>query len=143
MSLGPINLAPVLSGYVAERYTWRTNFWILTAFTGLGWFLVVFACPETRYNRPMIFETDLVANAETTISTSGEPNEAPGTEAQVKRTYWQDLRPYGFIDRNSNPLEHLVRLFGCALYPAVIWCFLVGSTYSAWVGDQVSFLDHC
>ena len=137
MSLWPINLAPVLSGYVAERYTWRTNFWILTAFTGLGWVLVVFACPETRYNRPMMFETDLVANAKTTISTSEEPHKRLRTEAQEERTYWRDLRPYSFIDRNSNPLEHLVRLFSCALYPAVIWCFLVGSTYSGWVGDSV------
>ena len=143
MSLGPVNLAPVLSGYVAERYSWRTNFWILTAFTGLGWLLVFFACPETRYSRPAMFETDLVANAETIVPASEEPNEALEPEIQKRRTYWQDLRPYSFIDRNSNPLEHLVRLFSSALYPAVIWCFLVGSTYSGWVGDQLSFLDRC
>ena len=145
MSLGPINLAPVLSGYVADRYNWRANFWILTVFTGLGWCLIVFACPETRFSRPMIFETDLVANTAATISTSGEPDSALRTEIQKKSTYWQDLRPYSFIDRNSNPLEHLVRLFSCALYPAVIWCFLVGSTYSGWVGDGddgILFLDH-
>ena len=126
MSLGPINLAPVLSGYVAEKYTWRTNFWILTAFTGLGWVLVVFACPETRYNRPMMLETDLATSAETST--------ALGTESQEKRTYWQDLKPYSGVDRNSNPLERLVCLFSCVLYPAVTWCFLVGSTYSGWVG---------
>lgn len=82
-----------------------------------------------------MFETDLVADAEMTISTSGEPNRALGTELQEKRTYWRDLKPYSFVERNSNPLEHLVSLFSCALYPAVIWCFLVGSTYSGWVGD--------
>ena len=136
MSLGPINLAPVLSGYVAEKYTWRTNFWILTAFTGLGWVLIVFACPETRYNRPMMFETDLVTSAETTtLPFSGEPSMALGTESQQKRTYWQDLRPFSGVDRNSNPLEHLVCLFSCVFYPAVTWCFLVGSTYSGWVGE--------
>ena len=90
-----------------------------------------------------MFETDLVADTRTTVSTSEEPNKPLLTEAQNKRTYWQELKPYSFIDRNSNPWEHLVRLFSCAFYPAVIWCFLVGSTYSGWVGTYITFLYHC
>ncbi|KAI4193698.1 MAG: hypothetical protein LQ350_008194 [Teloschistes chrysophthalmus] len=144
MSLGPINLAPVLSGYVADKYGWRTNFWILTAFTAVGWLLVIFACPETRFVRPAMFEIDLVCEDRLPIVGDVNGTKPPATEEtedsgattsqtlNSKRTYWQELKPFTYIDRSSNSLSHLLRLFACVLYPAVIWSFLVGSTYSGW-----------
>ncbi|KAL8776656.1 MAG: hypothetical protein Q9194_003019 [Teloschistes cf. exilis] len=144
MSLGPINLAPILSGYVADKYGWRTNLWILTAFTAVGWLLVIFACPETRFIRPAIFESDLVDEDRSPIVADENGSKSPVTEesqengattSQIpksKRTYWQELKPLTYIDRRSNPLSHLFRLFACLFYPAVIWSFLVGSTYSGW-----------
>ncbi|KAL8659425.1 MAG: hypothetical protein Q9202_007130 [Teloschistes flavicans] len=141
MSLGPINLAPVLSGYVADTYGWRTNFWILTAFTAVGLLLIIFACPETRFVRPAVFETDLAGEDSLPIvaaeeggkpAAAEEPEDSSVKTSQIQKTYWQELKPYTYIDRRSNPLSHLLRLFACALYPAVIWSFLVGSTYSGW-----------
>lgn len=61
MSLGPINFSPILSGYVADRYDWRTNFWNLTAFTAVNLFLVILFVPETQYERPPAYDTDIVA----------------------------------------------------------------------------------
>ncbi|KAL8640746.1 MAG: hypothetical protein Q9228_002372 [Teloschistes exilis] len=144
ISLGPINLAPILSGYVADKYGWRTNLWILTAFTAVGWLLVIFACPETRFIRPANFESDLVDEDRLPIVADENGSKSPVTEesqengattSQIpksKRTYWQELKPLTYIDRRSNPLSHLFRLFACLFYPAVIWSFLVGSTYSGW-----------
>ena len=151
MSLGPVNLAPVLSGYVADKYGWRTNFWILTAFTAVAFFLVVFVCPETRYHRPLIFETDLGAsdglpvlknpNKGTVIRQSSlrQDSNARASVLAPGKTYWQEIKPFTYIDRNSNPIAHLTRLFACMLYPAVIWSFLVGGTYSGWVRELTNF----
>ena len=145
MSLGPVNLAPVLSGYVADKYGWRANFWILTAFTAVAFLLVVFVCPETRHHRALIFETDLgISHASSILkATNGgarlrQPIVQEGDNAQFPvinrgKTYWQEIKPFTYIDRNSNPLAHLSRLIACIPYPAVIWSFLVGGTYSGWV----------
>lgn len=145
MSLGPINLAPVLSGYVADKYGWRTNFWILTAFTALNLLLVVFGCPETRYHRPPSYETDLAVGDNRLGSYTEDSYPSPDLEIHKQprtdeieeittaRTYWQELKPFTYIDRSSNPVTHVTRVFTCIFYPAVIWCFLVGSTYSGWV----------
>ena len=149
MSLGPINLSPILSGYVADRYNWRTNFWILTAFTAVNLILVIFFAPETQYKRPSVYNTDLTTNqpshAEAAIKPAEERRESrgfsdktatvtvddPGQEKPL--TYWQELKPYTGLRMIEPIWKHVTRLFACAMYPAVIWTFLVGGTYGGWV----------
>ena len=158
MSLGPINLSPVLSGYVADRYNWRTNFWILTAFTAINLILVIFFAPETQYERPPIYDTDIVStepsSAEATITPAKEGREWPGSndkpatatfedsKQEKPLTYWQELKPYSGLRLKENPWKHLTQLLACALYPAVIWTFLVGGTYSGWVSSLLPLPIH-
>lgn len=149
MSLGPINLSPILSGYVADRYNWRTNFWILTAFTAFNLILVILFAPETQYERPPIYNTDIAttqpAQAEAALDPAEEEPESPvlknqsakltpiGTKQEEPLTYWQELKPYSRLRMKENPWKHITQIFACATYPAVIWTFLVGGTYSGWV----------
>lgn len=156
MSLGPLNLSPIVSGYVADRYGWRTNFWIMTAFTAVALLLIFFAAPETSYNRPAIYETDIIssenlpvtkeslsADALATAKESGsdisiahQNKGIPSMEMhrnESPRSYWQELLPIRGLETRDNPLVLLARFFTCGLYPAVIWSFLVGGTYVAWV----------
>lgn len=149
MSLGPINLSPCFSGYVADRYNWRTNFWILTAFTAVNLILVILFAPETQYERPPIYNTDIAttqpAQAEATLNPAEEGPKSPvlknqsakatatGPKQEEPLTYWQELKPYSGLRMKENPWKHITQLFACATYPAVIWTFLVGGTYSGWV----------
>ena len=151
MSLGPIQLSPIISGYVADKYNWRTNFWILTAFTAVNLILVILFAPETQYERPPAYNTDIATTtiqpppAESATTPAEEGRESPSstnkapiaTNEVPKRekplTYWQELKPYSGLRLKENPWKHLTQLLTCALYPAVIWTFLVGGTYSGWV----------
>ena len=149
MSLGPINLAPILSGYVVDRYGWRTNFWILSSFTVVNLILVVLFAPETQYERPHVYNTDMVTTQPSVTEIAIKPAEegrrslglknnaatrtAEDPEQERPLTYWQELKPYSGLRMKENPWKHIVRLFACATYPAVIWTFLVGGTYSGWV----------
>ena len=149
MSLGPIQLSPILSGYIADQYGWRTNFWILTAFTALNLMLVVLFAPETQYERASIYDTDLASantpRVDTPIQSAEERRESPGLGVgtatrnvkdpgqEIPLTYWQELKPYTEIRIAGDFWKHIARLFGCLMYPAVIWTFLVGGTYSGWV----------
>lgn len=155
MSLGPLNLSPIVSGYVADRYGWRTNFWIMTAFTAVALLLIFFAAPETSYNRPAIYETDIISSENlpvtkeslsadalatakesgSDISTAHQNKEIPSMEIhrnESPRSYWQEFLPIRGLETRDNPLVLLARFFTCGLYPAVIWSFLVGGTYVAW-----------
>ncbi|PPR04271.1 hypothetical protein CVT26_004061 [Gymnopilus dilepis] len=44
--VGPA-LGPAVAGFIGAQASWRWVFWLLTAFTGLCWLLVVFTVPET------------------------------------------------------------------------------------------------
>lgn len=159
LALGPVNFSPVLSGYVADKYGWRTNFWIMTAFVCCALLLVIFACPETSYHRPLINETDINSTEELPITETAKTasqivvNEKESDDSAVSldkasahggglagqdtsdqpRTFVQELRPFRGRISHDSPFVLLARLFTCALYPAVIWSFLVGGTYVAWV----------
>ncbi|KAL9598161.1 MAG: hypothetical protein Q9219_004658 [cf. Caloplaca sp. 3 TL-2023] len=142
MSLGPINLSPIVAGHVADRYGWRMNFWILSAFTALNLVLIIFFAPETQYHRPARYNTDVVmvgehAQLETETDRPSRDNERD-TLTTVARTqerplsYLQELQPFTGIFAKDNPLKHVIRLFACIRYPAVVWTFLVAGTYSGW-----------
>lgn len=162
MSLGPVNLSPIISGYVADKYGWRTNFRIMIAFTAVALLLIFFAVPETSYKRPAVFETDISSTADlpiteedptadviapakehgSDVSTPPADEEKSPMEMQhdnSPRSYWQELLPMRGLETKDNPLVLLARFFTCALYPAVIWSFLVGGTYVAWVSHQLSW----
>ena len=149
MSLGPINLSPILSGYVADRYDWRINFWILTTFTAVDLILVILFVPETQYERSPTYNTDTVATdpsqVNATIKPAEEGREPPRLKGNASRvtaedseqekplSCLQELKPYAGLCMEEQVWKHVTRLFACAMYPAVIWTFLLGGTYSGWV----------
>ena len=160
MSLGPVNLSPIISGYVADKYGWRTNFWIMTAFTAVALLMIFFAAPETSYKRPALYETDILSTTDSPLTkedltanvivparNTGSDVSTPPTDEEKSpiemqhdnspRSYAQELLPMRGYETKDKPLVLLARLFTCALYPAVIWSFLVGGTYVAWVSLQL------
>lgn len=130
MSLGPIDLSPILCGYVADRYNWRTNFWILTAFTAVNLILVVLFVSEIQHERPSIYDTDNMtaepSQAEAATIPADEGQESPslnGKAATVRAeypeqekplSYWQGLKPYSGLRMKGSLWKHVARLFACA-----------------------------
>ena len=134
----------------------------MIAFTAVALLLIFFAVPETSYKRPAVFETDISSTADlpiteedptadviapakehgSDVSTPPADEEKSPMEMQhdnSPRSYWQELLPMRGLETKDNPLVLLARFFTCALYPAVIWSFLVGGTYVAWVSHQLSW----
>ena len=142
MSLGPINLSPILAGHIVDQYGWRTNFWILFAFTAVNLVLIIFFAPETQFNRPSIYNTDITMAggnsdlvSQTDLQTDGGGNDmlAEGNVChETPLSYRKELRPWSGLYTRSNPYEHVIRLLTCVRYPAVIWTFLAAGTYSGW-----------
>ncbi|CZR56389.1 related to transporter protein HOL1 [Phialocephala subalpina] len=150
VSLGCASLEPNLGGYIAQKYGWTMGFNILIGFTGVALLAIIFACPETTYIRPEIYETDMRSTeglatsqekkSDTTTweieeSTAGGEvsNTTPSIISEKPRTYWQELKPFNGIYRRQNPLILLARPFVCFLYPAVFWGFTVGGLWSSWI----------
>jgi len=140
-------LCPVAGGYISDKYGWRTQFKILSAFAGVAVLLIILFCPEHAYNRPVIFETD-VASTENLTTTAGEKDpeetvkpipqteEERATESFEKRnSYVQELKPFNGLVSRQNPFILAARPFACMLYPAVFWGFTVGGLWTAWVSN--------
>ncbi|KUJ17693.1 MFS general substrate transporter [Mollisia scopiformis] len=149
VAIGSPYLEPLLGGYVAQKYGWAMGFNIMIAFTGVALLAIVFACPETSYVRPSIYDTDMQSmegipqEKKTEVTTASEiegsiaeyrnPPLVLDAVTEKPKTYWEELKPInGYITR-QNPLKLLVRPFVCFLYPAVFWGFSVGGLWSAWV----------
>ena len=143
MGLGCVQLSPIIGGYVTDKYGWRTQFWILTAFWAVTALLVFFGVPETTYHRPVQLETDMVDNSRpvddqanfftATKAKAFDPSKGFTHEAKAvdsgsterRRSFWQELLPVRGIETSDNPIKLTVRLFCCALYPALWMAFLV------------------
>lgn len=141
MTLTTVSFSPIVGGYISEKYGWRTQFYIIAGFLFVGLNLLIFACPEHAYNRPLTLETDIIpaeispekdAKSQDTLSKHNSVAEKP-------RSYLQELRPYSTNISGENPLVLLARPFACMLYPAVIWAFFLGGCWSTWV----NLLDIC
>jgi Major Facilitator Superfamily len=150
VSLGCATITPVLGGYITDKYGWPMQFHILTAFTAVAFLVIFFACPETTYVRPIIYDTDmrstegLAGSPEGTIEKSKTttvetinptPSQSPVSSAitlEKPKTYWQELKLFYGRYSHQNPLVLLARPFACFLYPAVFWGFTVGGLWSSW-----------
>ena len=128
----------------------------MTAFTAVALLLIFFAAPETSYNRAAIYDTDITSSdilpirEENITADVIAPVKEPGNDVsnppadkelssmeirkdESPQSYWQELLPFRSLETRDNPIVLLARFFTCGLYPAVIWSFLVGGTYVAWV----------
>ena len=143
VTLGVVTFSPIVGGYITQMHGWRTQFYVIAGFLFLGLLLLIFACPEHVYNRPIEYETDVIALEPQVIKESDKKVELTANDgaADEPMTYWQELRPFGSRISRQNPLLLLARPFACMLYPAVVWAFLVGGCWSTWVGFMLR--DSC
>ena len=172
MGLGCTQLSPILGGYITDRYGWRTQLWIISAFWGVAMLIVFFGCPETAYKRPVPLETDIIpgdslktedmsislpSGSGTSVSEgdSGIAGDlkSPSVRENIrekvvrncdeeKRSYLAELLPVRGIESRSNPLVLLLRYCLVALYPAV-WCaFLVSSQSTLKSLGSLNMLTH-
>lgn len=139
MTLSTVTLSPIIGGYITETYGWRMQFYIIAGFLFLGIILLILACPEHAYSRPMVYETDVVAGEAHTavLDTDASPPEDESMTEKPK-TYIQELKPYSKNVTGENYLVVLARPFVCMLYPAVIWAFLLGGCWSTWVSSPTA-----
>lgn len=56
---GLANLPGLIAGKITMDLGWRSVFWLLCIFLGIGWLLIVLFCWETQFNRPGIYNTDI------------------------------------------------------------------------------------
>jgi MFS family permease len=152
VTLGVAQLTPIAGGYISQKYGWRTQFYILIAFSSIALLLITFACPEHgNYKRAAIYETD--TGREQLLESSNEKStsaaQVRSTQEEVAnvnttdkpRSYIQELNPFSGFDRHQNPLILAARPFVCMLYPAVFWGFTVGGLWSAWVSQSYRNTD--
>ena len=134
MTLSTVSFSPIIGGYITEKHGWRTQFYVISGFLFIGVLLLLLACPEHAYNRPMVFETDIIAvQVHTEDSFHEESLPEHDTKTEKPKSYAQELKPYSGKISGDNCLVLLVRPFVCMLYPAVIWAFFLGGCWSTWV----------
>ncbi|KAL9108567.1 MAG: hypothetical protein Q9227_006653 [Pyrenula ochraceoflavens] len=145
VTLGVANLCPVAGGYISQKYGWRTQFTILTAFTAVALLIIIFCCPEHgNYNRAAKFETDVITRWDMTPERKDaqqeQVHEIPPENARSsteqgntpRKSYLQELAPISRQDCLPNILLLLIKPFACFMYPAVFWGFTVGGLWSSW-----------
>ena len=137
MTLSTVSFSPIIGGYITEKHGWRMQFYIIAGFLFLGIFLLVLACPEHAYSRPLAYETDVVAGEAHTINGQSTPSENESMTEKPK-SYLQELKPYSNNVSGEKYLVLLARPFVCMLYPAVVWAFFLGGCWSTWVSSQTA-----
>lgn len=143
VALGCTQVSPVLGGYLTDTYGWRTQFWILLAFWIVVLLLVIFACPETSFSRPLQFETDLALGdaAEGTPEARSESSDYQETEKGIARKqhessnevsrsplpYYKQLLPLRRIYSGVGFFGAALHYFSTGLYPIVWYTFMVSN----------------
>ncbi len=140
MTLSTVSFSPIIGGYITETYGWRTQFYIIAGFLFLGIILLVLACPEHAYSRPISYETDVIAGEARMEGGGNGQGSSSENESMTEKpkSYIQELKPYSKNVSGEKCLVLLARPFVCMLYPAVIWAFFLGGCWSTWVSSQMA-----
>lgn len=145
VTLSTVSFSPIVGGYITEKHGWRMQFYIIAGFLFLGLVLLIFACPEHAYSRPLLYETDVITGG-ARIGDGGNGQSSPSevelseieSITEKPKTYIQELKPYSKNVSREKHLVLLARPFVCMLYPAVIWAFFLGGCWSTWVSSQTA-----
>jgi hypothetical protein len=87
--------------------------------------------PETQYSRPKV-------EPRTTSHTKSKTDELPSVESQevtaepIKKTFFQELKPWSKVNREENYLILLLRPLPVFLYPATIFTSLALASTLGW-----------
>ncbi|KAM0408464.1 hypothetical protein ACHAPD_011940 [Fusarium lateritium] len=148
-----VNIAPVISGYLIVDMGWRWAFWILAIAFGLGFIMVVFLLPETKYERREVMEANLdhgtaVLDVEKIDKTTSDAEPLPtglpsvysadAAEASVDETLnlkWRRFIGMQYIQSVSikGVLSGAIKPFTMLYHPAVIWGCIMWSITFTWV----------
>lgn len=147
--LGTVYFMPILGGYISTTHGWRSQFQIISAFLAPCVVLMFFLVPESAYNRPAIFDTDLTpaealeersdeerdAEAkETGVPVGAEPPTSVGSDSgEKKKTFVEELRVYNGRFSDESFFKLLLAPLVLFLYPATIWSFLFQGSFITWV----------
>ncbi|KIX92651.1 uncharacterized protein Z520_11680 [Fonsecaea multimorphosa CBS 102226] len=102
---------------------WRWIFWMDAIVTGVLFLLMVFAMPETNFERP-------------TATEMGETEDLAPVLTQEKRShlsYVQSLKVTSFYDKKTSLLKHFWRPLTLTVYPAVWYAGLTQGVGVGWV----------
>ncbi|KAJ5096574.1 hypothetical protein N7456_007295 [Penicillium angulare] len=135
-----LNLA---SSYEAAALGWRWFYWVYVIAIGVGLFLVVFGCFETKYQRRTQFLNGQVvitdqfgvtrvltgAEAQEYTRDLGSDNESFPDEARPKHTYFQMLKPWQ--RPVGSPIQTILKtwfhMFEAFTSPGILYATLLAS----------------
>jgi len=112
---------PLYAGYMlAGGYSWRLYFYVLVAFAGALLVATVLLVEETHYKR--VLPSASPANSVHDLS-KDKPSQYVEAVAIVppRRSYIQQLKPWGTIDHDAEFFMTMVRSFSYFLVPSVLW----------------------
>lgn len=139
---------PILGGYISTTHGWRSQFQIISAFLVPCVILMFFLVPETAYNRPAIFDTDVASEdvlsaLEESLARGDEGTKESGVvsavspgdsdTAEKKKTFVEELRLYNGRFSDESFFKLLLTPLALFLYPATIWSFLFQGSFITWV----------
>lgn len=143
---GGNTIGPLICGFIITGTSWRWHKWIAFILTFINFLVVVFFCPETRYDRSGLLE--FAASEETPSSEESGTGEktlqaaskeiaedrSPERGQQIpKKTWRQELSLYSGVPKNTNLFKLFIRPLPLIVYPAVILSFLGFAVSLAWV----------
>jgi MFS family permease len=130
----------VIAGLVTITLDWRYIYWVAVALIGACTLLVIFAFPETEFNRAATlagggaaFDPDIVA--ESPLKEGQDPDIVqaelahgrPAVPPAKRLSYLQSLRLYSGVYTQESYLKILIRPVVMLVLPPVLWATLVMS----------------
>ena len=130
--LGGNELGPMFSALIIQALGMNWAFYIVSMFVGANFITTFFFMPETKYTqpRPSIYASEQLPekdgkDAMMNVQSTESPESVP------KKTYLQELKPWGTSDANVSFVKTLLRPFVLYTYPTVLWaCFVYGLALS-------------
>jgi hypothetical protein len=96
--------------------------------------------PETQFPRATDVKLNVVRNEKISEQSKIPPVEVQEEPTSVKKSYFQELKPFSHIDKTKNYLLLLLRPIPIILYPATIFSFL---TFASTLGFLIAALTTC
>ncbi|KAK6865784.1 MFS transporter-like protein [Apiospora arundinis] len=142
---------PVVVGKITHTIGWWWTFYLISIFTAISLFGVIFLCPETSFRRETRFNTDMAAESgRESSSTQDEPEKHVGPYSQTtaieagsaatsttassrpKKTYMESLALFDGRKTDENFFKLLFRPFPLFAQPAFLWACLIQGTMIGW-----------
>ncbi|XEV01600.1 hypothetical protein FSHL1_006887 [Fusarium sambucinum] len=132
----------ICAGLITKDLDWRYIYWVSVAIIGFCTILIIFTCPETRYDRSRAVDSphknaqDVeIINQSNKLEDIDSKNAHAGSVSpghslrgtQTKRTYWQSLAIFSGIHTQEPFTKLFLRPIVLLALPPVLWATLVMS----------------